>query len=61
MNLYSKAGFTVRSAVVSPNGRGGVIYECEYDMCGEVYYVGEMERSLGQRAKEHAKFIEKEH
>ena len=38
MNLYSKAGFAVRSAVVSPKDpfdteeECGVIYECELDV-----------------------------
>ena len=64
MNLYSKARFTVRIAVVSPKGpyyteeQCGVIYECECDVCGEVY-VEETVTSLRQTAEEHVKSIEK--
>ena len=64
VNLYSKAGFTVKRVVVSPKDimdtdeLCGMIYECECDVCGEVY-VEEIERSLGHRTEEHAKSIEK--
>ena len=35
-----------------------MIDECECDVCGEVY-VEQREQSLGQRAEEHAKLIQK--
>ena len=46
ISLYSKAGFTIRNAVVSPKDpldigeQCGVIYEYACDVCGELY-VGE--------------------
>ena len=64
ISLYSKAGFTIRNALVSPKDpldhseRCGVIYECACDVCGE-RYVGETGRSLGERMEEHAKSVEK--
>ena len=64
ISLYSKAGFTIRNALVSPKDpldhgeRCGVIYECACDVCGEKY-VGETGRSLGERMEEHVKSVEK--
>ena len=37
----------------------GVIYECAYDVCGELY-VGETGTSLVERVEEHAKSIERQ-
>ena len=59
-----KVGFTVRSTVVNPKDpldmkeQCQVIYEYECDVCREIY-IGETEISLGQRAEEHAKLIDK--
>jgi len=64
ISLYSKAGFTVRNAVVSPKDpldkdeQCGVIYQCACDVCGDLY-IGETGRSLGERMKEHNKAIDK--
>ena len=58
LSLYSKAGHTVRNVVVKPKDplekkeKCGVIYKSECSECGEVY-IGETERSLGERAEEH--------
>ena len=63
ISLYAKASFTLRNAVVSPKDsldigeQYGVIYECAYDVCGELY-LGETGQSLGERAEEHGKSTE---
>ena len=56
--LYSKAGYAIRNAEVSPKDpidmcdQCGVVYECGYEVCGKKY-VGEMGRSLGESRGAH--------
>ena len=52
IDLYAKAGFTIRNAVVSPLLAGeqcGVIYECACDVCGEFGCRRDGEISGGKR------------
>jgi len=64
ISMYSKAGYTVRNAVVRPKDpldndeQCGVIYECGCDNCGDKY-IGETGRSLGERMTEHGKSVMK--
>ena len=64
IRLYSKAGFTVRNAVVSPKDpldtceQCGVIYECSCEVCEKIY-VGETGRCLVERVEEHANSLER--
>ncbi|KAI8509507.1 hypothetical protein Bbelb_133550 [Branchiostoma belcheri] len=63
VSLYSKPGFTLRNPLVRPNDplapseKCGVIYKIKCEECGEVY-VGETERSLGERTSEHQKSLQ---
>ena len=62
IQLFLKAGYTIRNTVVcpkdplDPEDKCGVIYESKFDECGQLY-VGEMERSLGERTQEHDKSV----
>ncbi|CAH1267006.1 Hypp3654 [Branchiostoma lanceolatum] len=63
VSLFSKPGYTLRNALVRPKDplvpseRCGVIYKISCEQCGEVY-VGETERSLGERTEEHQKSVD---
>ena len=62
IQLFCKAGYTTRNAVVCPNDhvepeeKCGIVYECKNEEYGQLY-VGVMERSLGERAQEHDKSV----
>ena len=64
INLYHKAGQTLRQMLVHPkdkvmpNEQCGVVYETECQVCGE-RYIGETGRSLGERVEEHEKSVDK--
>ncbi|XP_078614276.1 uncharacterized protein LOC144883555 [Branchiostoma floridae x Branchiostoma japonicum] len=64
VSLYSKPGYTLRNALVRPKDpllpseKCGVIYKVACEECGEVY-VGETERSLGERTMEHQKSLDR--
>ena len=63
VSLFSKPGYTLRNALVRPKDpllpseKCGVIYKIACEQCGESY-VGETERSLGERTSEHQKSID---
>ncbi|KAI8486079.1 hypothetical protein Bbelb_361790 [Branchiostoma belcheri] len=63
VSLFSKPGYNLRNALVSPKDpldpseKCGVIYKFVCEHCGETY-VGETERSLGERSGEHQKSID---
>ena len=65
VSLYSKPGYTLRNALVKPKDplddmeKCGVIYKVGCEECGQVY-VGETERSLGERTLEHQKSLNRE-
>ena len=65
VQLHSTGGQTLRNSLVKPKDpltpeeKCGTIYKIQCPVCGE-YYVGESERSLGERCSEHTKSIEKE-
>ena len=64
INLYHKAGTTLRQLLVHPKDKlekqeqCGVVYEIDCNVCGEAY-IGETGRSLSERVEEHQKSIEK--
>ncbi|XP_078698375.1 uncharacterized protein LOC144925943 [Branchiostoma floridae x Branchiostoma belcheri] len=64
VSLFSKPGYTLRNPLVSPKDpldpseKFGVIYKFVCEHCGETY-VGETERSLGERSGEHQKSIDR--
>ena len=64
MSLYSKAGFTIKNALVrpkdplDPDEQCGVVYECHCEVCNKTY-IGETGRSLGDRMAEHQKSLDK--
>ena len=59
IRLYSKAGYTVRNAVVSAKDpfdkceQCGVIYESSSEVCGKLY-IGKTGRAFGEKVEEHA-------
>ena len=63
VSLFSKPGYTLRNALVRPKDpllpseKWGVVYKIACEQCGDVY-VGETERSLGERIAEHQKSID---
>ncbi|KAI8477848.1 Cartilage matrix protein [Branchiostoma belcheri] len=65
VSLFSKPGYTLRNALVSPKDpllpseKCGTVYKISCEMCGEVY-VGETERSLGERTDEHQKSVDRQ-
>ena len=64
VSLYSKPGYTIRNDLVKPKDsldnkeKCGVIYKVGCEECGKVY-VGETERSLGERTLEHQKSLDR--
>lgn len=64
INLYHKAGQTLRQVLVHPKDKMkpseqcGVVYQADCQVCGDSY-IGETERSLGERVDEHEKSIAK--
>ena len=64
VQLFSKAGYTIRNALVSPKDKlsdgeqCGIIYKYKCQVCEDTY-VGETGTSLGERIKEHQKSVEK--
>ena len=64
INLYHKAGQTLRQVLVHPKDKMtpkeqcGVVYETECQVCGD-RYIGETGRSLGERTEEHEKSVDK--
>ena len=62
IGMHSKAGYTIRNAVVRPKDpldlheQCGVVYKSDCDICGSTY-VGEMGRSLRERTEEHVDSI----
>ena len=42
---------------LDPEDKCGEVYQCKCDKCGQLY-VGETERSLGERSQEHDKSVE---
>ena len=65
VSLYSKPGYTLRNALVKPKDplddmeKCGVICKVGCEECGQVY-VGETDRSLGERTLEHQKSLNRE-
>ena len=63
VKLYSKPGYTLRNALVRPKDpftneeKCGVIYKTECGVCQSIY-IGETERSLGERFIEHQKSVD---